>query len=143
MGQPEILPKQFCGGSVLVVDDEKIIVRRLTVLLERLGYHVLGFHDRAQALDIIGKQHFDIIITDLKMRKFDGLTIIKAAKKRAKEACVIVITGHCNIHSASEALNNGAAECIAKPFRLDELKRAIAKATGEMLLSQNHTQRNM
>lgn len=111
--------------QVLVVDDEPIIVRRLKTLLDDLGYEVTACTDSEQALAIINQQDFEIIITDLRMKKHDGFSILERARQRNSNTRVIVMTGLGSLQHRLEALNRGAAGCIGKPFRIEELRDAI------------------
>jgi len=109
----------------MVVDDEPIIVKRLETLLGHLGYVVTAFTDSEEALTVLAHERFDLIVTDLKMRKNDGLKILATALANDHEARVLVITGDGNWESISEAIAKGAKGCIIKPFRIEDLKNAI------------------
>jgi DNA-binding NtrC family response regulator len=108
-----------------VVDDEPIIVKRLTGLLERLGFRVTAFTDSDLALTELARRRFEFVITDLKMRKNDGLRILRSARRHDRECQMIVITGLGNGQHVGEALKAGAAECLNKPFRIEELKKTL------------------
>ncbi len=111
--------------KVLVVDDEAIIVKRLKTLLEGLGYCVTAFTDSETALEKLKSERFDVVITDLKMRKNDGMRILETARQKDKSTRVIIITGLGNWECVSEALKKGAAGCISKPFKIEDLQQAI------------------
>ena len=116
-------------SRIMVIDDEPIIVKRLETLLDHLGYTVTAFTDSEKALNaLLAGERFDLIITDLKMRKNDGLKILATALSNDHEARVLVITGDGSWESISEAIGKGARGCIIKPFRIDDLKKAINHA---------------
>lgn len=114
--------------KVLVIDDEAIIVKRLKTLMEGLGYCVTAFTDSEAALEKLKSERFDVVITDLKMRKNDGLRILEAAKRKDKSTRVIIITGFGDRECVNEVLKKGAAGCISKPFKIEDLQRAINRS---------------
>ncbi len=118
-------PLPAVANSVLVVDDEPIIVKRLTALLEKLGFRVAAFTDSDRAMAALARQRFEFVITDLKMRKNDGLQILRQARGYDRECRMIVITGLGNGLHVAEAFKAGAAACLNKPFRLEELKKVL------------------
>ena len=86
--------------EILVVDDEPGVTEILNDLLGSAGYHVNTYQDPERAIKEIQSHTYDIIITDLKMPKIDGIQIVKAAKKACEETEVIVITGYATLDSA-------------------------------------------
>lgn len=130
MAEKSLIPSCFPDNRarVLVVDDEQIIVKRLKTLLEGLGYTVSAFTDSEAAIKKIEAEDFDLVVTDLKMRKNDGLKILETARKKDKNIRVIIITGLNNWDCLAEALNKGASACISKPFKIEDLQQAIARA---------------
>jgi len=118
------------SGNILVIDDEK----KMTVLLENAlkdeGFSVVASNSPVQALELISKHSFDIIITDLSMPKVTGIDILE--KVRLKGAGdVILMTAYGSVETAVQAMKNGAADYIQKPFPMDELilicKRLLEK----------------
>jgi len=114
--------------SVLLVDDEPIVGKRLKPALEKSGYQIETYEDGAQALERIAQQDFDIVVTDIRMEPVDGLKVLEAALKKNPRTKVIIITGYATVEIAREALSKGAFDVIAKPFRPNDLREAIAKA---------------
>jgi DNA-binding NtrC family response regulator len=114
--------------SVLLVDDEPIVALRLKPALEKSGYRVEASEDGAQAIARIAQEEFDIVVTDIRMEPLDGLKVLEAALKRSARTKVIIITGYATVELAREAMAKGAFEVIAKPFRPNDLREAIAKA---------------
>ncbi|RKX17324.1 MAG: sigma-54-dependent Fis family transcriptional regulator, partial [Candidatus Zixiibacteriota bacterium] len=106
--------------NILVIDDE----RKMTVLIENAltddGFAVTSSNSPEEALGLIDKHSFDIIITDLSMPKVTGIDILEKAKQ--KGGCeVILMTAYGSVESAVWAMKNGAADYIQKPFPMDEL----------------------
>jgi DNA-binding NtrC family response regulator len=130
MPEQSLIPSGFPDNRarVLVVDDEQIIVKRLKTLLEGLGYTVSAFTDSEAAIKKIEAEDFDLVITDLKMRKNDGLKILESARKKDEDIRVIIITGLNNWECLAETVNKGASACISKPFKIEDLQQAIDRA---------------
>jgi DNA-binding NtrC family response regulator len=122
--------------SVLLVDDEPIVALRLKPALEKSGYRVEASEDGAQAIARIAQEEFDIVVTDIRMEPLDGLKVLEAALKRSARTKVIIITGYATVELAREAMTKGAFEVIAKPFRPNDLREAIAKAVRALQAEQ-------
>ena len=114
--------------SVLLVDDEPIVGKRLKPALEKSGYQIEAYEDGAQALERIAQRDFDIVVTDIRMEPVDGLKVLDAALRKNPRTKVIIITGYATVEIAREALSKGAFDVIAKPFQPNDLREAIAKA---------------
>jgi len=114
--------------SVLLVDDEPIVGKRLRPALEKNGFEVEIYEDGAGAVARIVERPFDIVVTDIRMEPVDGLKVLDAALKHNPRTKVIIITGYATVEVAREALSKGAFDVIAKPFRPDDLREVIAKA---------------
>jgi DNA-binding NtrC family response regulator len=114
--------------SILLVDDEPIVGKRLRPALEKNDYQVETYEDGNQALERIAQRDFDIVVTDIRMEPVDGLKVLEAALKKNPRTKVIIITGYATVEIAREALSKGAFDVIAKPFRPNDLREAITKA---------------
>jgi DNA-binding NtrC family response regulator len=121
----------------MVIDDEPIVGNRLKRMLEKEGYAVDKFTEGSTALEELKKQHFDIIITDLKMEGINGMNILKTAKEINPHIKTIIITGFGTKKTAKEALNRGAFDFITKPFKIQELRQVIKKAESEIMKTKN------
>ncbi len=113
---------------ILVVDDEKIARDNLEHVLRREGHEVLTAASGQQALRLIEERDFDLVLTDLKMERIDGMEVLEKTKARRPDIEVIMITGYATIPSAIEALKKGAYHYVAKPYSLDDIRGAVAKA---------------
>ncbi len=109
-------------ARVLVLDDEPIVCERLKPALEKVGFYVETFTESQPAVDRLAEQTFDVLVTDLKMRKPDGLEVMNFAKQNAPAIKVIIITGFATVDRAKEAMKNGAVDFIAKPFKISALR---------------------
>jgi two-component system response regulator AtoC len=114
--------------QVLIVDDEPNLRKILSAQLTRDGYDVLTAEDGEQGLALLGEHHIDLVITDLKMPKVDGMTLLKRALVEEPDLPVVLITAHGTIDTAVEALKSGAFDFVTKPFDKDEVRQIVAKA---------------
>jgi two-component system response regulator PilR (NtrC family) len=114
---------------VLILDDEPIVGERLKASLERAGYHVDAFASSAEALERLQEQAYDILVTDLKMSVPDGMEVLRRAQALHPRIKAIVITGFATKATAEEAIESGAVEFIAKPFKISYLKDVLMKLT--------------
>ncbi|MHB8810151.1 MAG: response regulator [Desulfobulbaceae bacterium] len=114
--------------SILILDDEPIVSKRLQPSLEKKGYEVETFTESMKALQRIRERDFDIVITDLKMEGVDGMQILAEVKKRSPRTEVIVITGFATMQTAKESFQQGVLDFLAKPFKLGEIAEVIRRA---------------
>ena len=115
-------------ARMLVVDDEKMTRLNLEHVLGKEGYEVLTAQNGAEALDLLARQRFDVILTDLKMDKVDGMTLLTRAKQEHPNTEVIIITGYATIPTAVEAMKKGSYQFLAKPLKLDDIRKTVKKA---------------
>jgi len=113
---------------VLVVDDEQSMRDLLAIMLRQAGYDVTTADGGEAAIERLKAESFDLVLTDLRMRKVDGLAVLKAAKEHAPRTVVLVVTAYASTETAVEAMKLGAYDYITKPFKLDELKVTVANA---------------
>jgi CheY-like chemotaxis protein len=123
-------PGEAGGGdlSVLVLDDEPIVGKRLKPALEKSGFVVECFERPAEALARLQEKEFDIVVTDLRMEGMDGIQILEHVMAHCKRTRVILITGYATVEVAREALVKGAFDFISKPFKPSDLRAVINKA---------------
>jgi DNA-binding NtrC family response regulator len=126
------------NGRLLIVDDEKVALRNLEHVMKKEGYEVTATQSGANALAHLEKQDFDIVLTDLRMEKVDGMQILQKCRASHPDTEVILITGYATLESAVEAMKHGAFYYIAKPYRLDEVRKVVAEAIGKVLLRREN-----
>lgn len=114
--------------NILVVDDERINLENIRHILIQEGYEVTTADSGRSAVEKIEQNHFDLIITDLKMADVDGIQVMAAAKKHLPDAEVIMVTGYATVTQAVEIMANGAFYFLAKPIKLGELLALVKKA---------------
>lgn len=120
--------------KVLVVDDEELMRRFLKETLSRLKLDVETAETGEEAVALLKKQTFDLIITDMKLPGITGIDIIKKAKELAPSTQIIVITAFGTIENAVDAMKLGAFTYLIKPFCADTIETAIKKANEHILL---------
>jgi DNA-binding NtrC family response regulator len=109
-------------NRILVVDDGKEIREMLWKALNRLSnFRVELAEDGEEALKKIEQQNFDLVLTDLKMPKMDGLQLASEIAKSKPEVLTVLMTGHGTIDSALEAMKQGASDYLMKPLNLEEM----------------------
>jgi len=114
--------------SVMILDDEPIVGRRLKPALEKSGFTVECFEDPIQALARLEEKEFDIVVTDLRMEGIDGIQILEHVMAHCDRTRVVLITGYATVEVAREALVKGAFDFISKPFKPRDLRAVINKA---------------
>ena len=124
--------------QILILDDEPIVGERLKTLLEKDGYEVENFVEPVTALQRLEEKHFDIVISDIRMRDMDGIEVMNAVRQNSTRIKVILITGYATLELARESLTKGAFDFIAKPFKSSEIRGTIQKAVEA--LKQNELQ---
>ena len=113
---------------IMIIDDEPIVGKRLKQALYKFGIDVEVYEDSEMALNRLKDNNFDIVVTDIRMDKVDGIQILEDVLKYSDHTRVIIITGYATIEVAQEALAKGAFDFIAKPFKPDDLRAVINKA---------------
>ncbi len=115
-------------AKILIVDDEASIRRTLRDILEYEKYEIDESKDGMECLVKLKKEHFDVIIMDIKMPRMDGIEALERIQMIAPDVPVIMISGHANIDSAVEAVKKGAFDFISKPPDLNRMLITIRNA---------------
>jgi two-component system NtrC family response regulator len=124
---------------VLVVDDEPSICRSCEKILVREGYEVKTAPSGALALDLLGRESFDLVFTDLKMAEMGGMELLEALRSQFPDVVPVVITGFATIASVVETMKVGAFDYLPKPFTPDEMAAVARKAWDRrQLLLRSH-----
>ena len=114
--------------KMLVADDEKMARMNLEHVLTKEGYQIRTASSGVEALALLEKESFDVILTDLKMEKVDGMEVLERAKQINPSTEVIIITGYATVPTAVEAMRKGSYHFLAKPLKLNEIRSAVRKA---------------
>jgi len=123
---------------ILVVEDEDVARKNLEHVLRKEGYGVVSVDNGKKALDLLNIRTFDLVITDLKMEKVDGMQVLEKSRELQPHTEVIMITGYATVNSAVRAMKEGAYHYIAKPYKIDEVRKTVKEAlTKRRLLLEN------
>jgi DNA-binding NtrC family response regulator len=117
-------------AHILIVDDEKRMRHLLSIMLSRRGYHVDQAGDGVEALEMIRATPFDMIITDIKMPRMDGVDLLKKIMEMDIPYPVVFITAFATVESAVEAMQQGAVDYITKPFEEDRILLTVERTLG-------------
>ena len=128
MAKPEVNP------TVLIVDDQESIRHALSKMLTKEGYEVLLAGEGEEALETLRKKKVNVILSDLKMPKMDGVQLLKTSKLIKPEVEVILITAHGTIEKAVSAMKDGAYDFITKPFKKIVIANMVKKAVEKQAL---------
>lgn len=122
--------------DILLADDEPSI--RLTVAdaLEDMGHTVIQCADGAEAMESLEDRPFDVVISDIRMPKADGLSVFRRAREKYPETDVILMTAYAAVQDAVEAMKQGAADYLTKPFDIDEIKVRIARLADQRAIAR-------
>ena len=120
--------------KILIVDDEELIVRLLSMSLKSDGYQTVSAFSGEQGLEVFKTEYPDIVVTDIKMPGMDGLELLKKIKEIDPEKEVIIVTGHGDIDSTIKALQLGASDFINKPVRDAALAIALERAKSKIAI---------
>jgi DNA-binding NtrC family response regulator len=114
-------------ARVLVVDDKENILKLLARILGE-SYDVTTASDGNRAIALISSQHFDAVVTDLRMPGADGFEVLRVAKSRSPETEVVMMTAYATVPDAVAAMKQGAFDYLAKPFDPDDAALVVARA---------------
>lgn len=115
-------------AKILIVDDEKAIRRSIKEILEFEKHLVEEAEDGQMALNMILKNNYDVVLSDIKMPKLDGIDLLNKVKETEVETSIIMMSGHGNIETAVDAVKKGAYDYLAKPIDLNRLLVTIRNA---------------
>jgi two-component system response regulator HydG len=125
---------------LLIIDDEEMALINLEHILKKQGYEIVTADTGPKGLDLAKGGGFDIVLTDLRMEKVDGMRILEESRQ-ANPACeVIMITGYATVDSAIEAMKKGAYHYISKPYRIDAVRKVVTEAIEKIRLTQENIQ---
>ncbi|HRT27699.1 MAG TPA: sigma-54 dependent transcriptional regulator [Syntrophales bacterium] len=114
--------------SILIADDNNVSRDNLFVLLSENGFNVRAVEDGQQAIDAFLGEKFDLVITDLKMPRVDGLQLLEFIKGVNPESVVVMVTGHGTVGTAVEAMKLGAFDYVTKPLKDDLVMLTVERA---------------
>lgn len=115
-------------GRILAIDDESNIRHLIKNEFSLEGFEVITARTGEEGLRILDRQHFDIVLLDIRLPRLSGVEVLKELKRRVPTTEVIMITGHGDVKSAVESMKLGARDYVTKPFKLSELLGLVKRA---------------
>jgi len=128
------------AGRLLIVDDEKITLKNLERAMKKEGYEVTAASSGASAIKALDGNEFDIVLTDLRMDRVDGMQVLSRTRELYPFTEVILITAYASLPSAIESMKKGAYYYLAKPFKLDEVRKVVSEAMEKVKLKRENAQ---
>jgi len=125
-------------SSICVVDDKEILRASLSEALTREDHDVTTYANPVEAVAAIKAQSFDVVLTDLKMPRMDGIALIREVRAGGCQAPVIVMTGYATVATAVEAMKIGAFDYIQKPFEVDRVLVLVERAVEHARLQREN-----
>lgn len=112
--------------KILLVDNDK---HSISVMINLLKYNntLEIAADGREALDLYNANHYDVVITEIKIPKMNGIELLKAIRERSKQTRVVIITGHTNTENISAAVSHGVDAYFSKPFNVKNFMDTISK----------------
>jgi NtrC-family two-component system response regulator AlgB len=126
-------------ADILVVDDTKNIRDHLATYLGQLGHRVRTAADGAGALALSGTEHFDLVVSDVRMAGIDGMALLREVRARRPDAVVVLMTAYGTVPQAVEAIRAGAYDYLLKPFSLEQVRAVIDRALEVRHLREENT----
>ena len=126
--------------NLLVIDDEPSMRHMLRLVLEQHHYRVSEAQNGAEAINLIYKEKFDFILSDIRMPDMDGLTFLEQPEVRVLDSTIIMMSAYGSIDTALECMKRGAYDYISKPFKPDEVVLTLRKAEERQELRQENQQ---
>lgn len=115
------------SAHILVVDDEGAIRYSISKTLQRVGYQVSAASSGEEALDMLGEQNFDVVLTDIRMPGLTGVELLAKIKEKAPDSIVILMTGYASLGTAVESLRLGAHDYLIKPSSSQDIRQSVAR----------------
>lgn len=124
--------------NVMIVDDEEDIVQLMSETLDLWGYRPITACNGEEALERFKETPIDLVITDLKLPKMDGVRLLDRIKELDDATEVILFTGYPEIGSAIDAMKNGAFDYLTKPVDLTELKLKVERGLEKKSMTKSN-----
>jgi DNA-binding NtrC family response regulator len=118
------------AATILVVDDEPVVLEALRRLLRADGYDVVAAESGEEALTRLAQQRCDIMVTDIRMPGLNGLEVLQRSRDLQPRLGVILVSGYATLDTAIEALRLGADDLLLKPFELEDLRASVQRVLG-------------
>jgi DNA-binding NtrC family response regulator len=126
-------------ARILVIDDEESMCSFMEIMLAKEGYDVAITTSAPDGVDRLRNENFDLVIADLSMPEMSGIDVVREVKSFKNDQEIIVMTAYASVDTAIEAMKQGAADYVTKPFKVDEIKIVIEKSINRRKLIGENT----
>lgn len=128
---------------ILVVDDEKDVRDMVSRIIQHIGYNAVTAENGKEAIELLRKEPFTVMITDLKMPEMDGFELMRHVKNEFPQIYIICMTAHGYQYSYMDVISQGATDYITKPFTVDEFNAKLKRVLHEKNLIQELTKKSL
>ena len=125
-------------SSILIVDDEKSLRGFLVIMLEEEGYQVVTSPSVEKAIKLIRENSFDLVLTDIRMGRSNGIDVLDAARKILLDTPVVMMTAYASAETAVTAMKKGAYDYISKPFKIEDIQLIVKNALEKKKLTEEN-----
>jgi len=115
---------------IMIIDDEQIVGNMAKMHLTKEGFEVETFLSATPALERLEQAHFDVVVTDLKMKGVDGMEVLRTVKRKHPKIKVIMITAFAHLNTSIEAFRGEVFDFFPKPFKIKDFVASIHRALG-------------
>ncbi|PIP72250.1 MAG: Fis family transcriptional regulator [Nitrospinae bacterium CG22_combo_CG10-13_8_21_14_all_47_10] len=123
---------------ILVADDEKSLRDFLAIMLEEEGYQVVTASSVEKAIKLINEKNFDLVLTDIRMGRSNGIDVLDAARNSLPDTPVVMMTAYASAETAVTAMKKGAYDYISKPFKIEDIQLIVKNALDKRKLAQEN-----
>ena len=125
-------------SSILIVDDEKSLRDFLVIMLEEEGYQVVTSPSAEKAIKLIRENIIDLVLTDIRMGRSNGIDVLDAARKVLPDTPVVIMTAYASAETAVTAMKKGAYDYISKPFKIEDIQLIVKNALEKKKLTEEN-----
>ncbi|KAB2314686.1 sigma-54-dependent Fis family transcriptional regulator [Betaproteobacteria bacterium SCN2] len=136
MPSPPPIPTPAGSARILIVDEDKGAMKSLELAMRKEGYLVTARQSGSNALSLLEKEPFDVVLCELRMEKVDGLQILRRCRENHADTEVVLVSSQLTLKSAVEAMRQGAFYCLGKPSRAEDIVRTVGDAVEKVRLKQ-------
>ncbi len=126
------------AARILVIDDEESMCNFMEIMLSKEGYQVSTVDSGKKGVSLLKQEYYDLVIADLNMPEMTGIEVLKEIRTFKQNQDLIVMTAYASVDTAIEAMKQGAADYVTKPFKIDEIKLAIDKVMNRRNLQKEN-----
>ncbi len=127
-------------ASLMVVDDDPVTLELMGEVLSGEGYHVTLARTGDEALRLCGKEHFDLVLTDVRMPGISGVELLRAVKQTSPDTVFVVMTAFGTMDTAIQVIREGGYDYLSKPFKMDEVRLVVKRAIEQQHLKRDHAE---